>query len=332
MTDRWCGRLCAAWLIVASWPIAAAADETITWYVASMASDTAERTSAAFSAARPGVTVNIVRTSGQVAFQRLTQDLRAGAALCDVFSSTDIGHYLALKEQHRLLQFVPDNAARVQPAFRGLDPDGFFHVTTADLVVMLHNRDAVPDDQVPQRWSDLLAPRWHGKIGLAHPAYSGAMGAWAVAMTQLYGAGFLDKLAANAPQVGRSLNDTTTMITAGERLVGPGIQPTALRARARGNPIELSYPQDGALLLLFVSGIMANSRHPAAAKLFMEWLLGIEQSTLLARDFYEPLRPEVAPPAGVKPIDAIKTIAPDADALRRGIPKIIEAWRDAFGN
>lgn len=310
---------------------ALAREGALTWYVASMAADTAEHTAAAFRAAS-GITVDVIRMSGQTLFQRLTQDLRAGAPICDVFSSTDIAHYDWLKRRNLLAHYVPADAARVRAPFRDADPDGFFHVTTADLLVLLYNRDQVPVDQAPQAWTDLLDARWKGRLGLSHPGFSGAMGVWALAMTERHGDAFLEGLARNQPQVGRSLNDTVTMITAGERAVAPGILPTALRARARGNPIEIAYPKDGALLLLFVSGIMADSRHPASARLFMDWLLGPEQSAIEAADFYQPLRPEIAQPAGVPALADIAVMTPRLRAGETAIPELVERWRDLFGN
>jgi ABC-type glycerol-3-phosphate transport system substrate-binding protein len=44
----------------------------------------------------PGVKCNCVRTTAQVAFQRLQQDLQAEKAVATVFSSTDVSHYPAL--------------------------------------------------------------------------------------------------------------------------------------------------------------------------------------------------------------------------------------------
>lgn len=328
---RRCLSLLIGALLLAGPARAGSDDAALTWYVASMAADTAEHTAAAFRAAS-GITVDVIRMSGQTLFQRLIQDLRAGAPICDVFSSTDIAHYDWLKRRNLLARYVPADAARVRAPFRDADPDGFFHVTTADLLVLLYNRDQVPADQAPQAWTDLLDARWQGRLGLSHPGFSGAMGIWALAMTERHGDALLEGLARNHPQVGRSLNDMVTMIAAGERAVAPGILPTALRARARGNPVGIAYPKDGALLLLFVSGIMAGSRHPANARLFMDWLLGPEQSAIEAADFYQPLRPEIAPPAGVPALTDIAVMMPRLHAGETAIPDLVKRWRDLFGN
>ena len=45
----------------------------------------------------------------------------------DVFSSTDIGHYVALKEKNLLEKYVPDNASKVIDVYKNYDPDGYLH-------------------------------------------------------------------------------------------------------------------------------------------------------------------------------------------------------------
>ena len=50
---------------------------------------------------------NVVRATGQVLYQRLTQDMKAKVANCDVFSSTDLGQYVTLRQQKLLLPFKP---------------------------------------------------------------------------------------------------------------------------------------------------------------------------------------------------------------------------------
>ena len=56
-------------------------------------------------------------------------------------------------------------------------------------------------------------------------------------MKKLYGWGFFEKLAKNKPQIGRSINDTVTMLNAGERMVG-GRARTAPRWTAPARAIR----------------------------------------------------------------------------------------------
>ena len=91
----------------------------ITWYTAHSNDTTAQALGRDFEAAFPGIKANVVRTTAQVAYQRLTQEQRAGAMQVDVFSSTDIGHYVALKEKNLLEKFVAERDLKWPEYFDG---------------------------------------------------------------------------------------------------------------------------------------------------------------------------------------------------------------------
>src|ERR1041385_7046194 len=97
----------------------------INWYTAHSNDTTAQALGRDFEAAFPGIKANVVRTTAQVAYQRLTQEQRASAMQVDVFSSTDIGHYVTLKEKSLLEKYVPDNASKLIDVYKNYDPDGF---------------------------------------------------------------------------------------------------------------------------------------------------------------------------------------------------------------
>ena len=73
----------------------------VTWYTAHSNDTTAQALGRDFEAAFPGIKANVVRTTAQVAYQRVTQEIKAGAMQVDVLSSTDIGHYVSLKDSNR---------------------------------------------------------------------------------------------------------------------------------------------------------------------------------------------------------------------------------------
>ena len=113
-------------------------------------------------------------------------------------------------------------------------------------------------------------------------------------LKKLYGWGFFEQLAKNNPQIGRSINDTVTMLNAGERIVaGSGPNGTAMESAGKGNPLAMIYPTDGSVLIIAPSGIMKGVKHPNAAKLFMEYLLSVEASQIWVKHFNESMRPEV---------------------------------------
>lgn len=310
---------------------AAKQEGELTWYIAQYGTKEAETIGQDFTAAFPGIRVNVIRTTGQVAYARLTQDLRAGVAQCDVFSATDIGHLVTLKADGNLMQFKPENASKQREPYLGLDQDGYYHTTSANPTVMVYNTNLVPAEQAPTNWTDLVDPKWKGQVAISHPGYSGSTGSWAVLMKKLYGSEFFEKLEAQDPLIGRSLIDPPTVVTAGERSIGISSLATVTRLKLSGNPIEIVYPTDGAKLTLSGTGILANAPHPNAAKLFLNYLLSVRADQLLVDLGQQPLRPEVDPPAGIKTLDEISLGKLTEDEVVEQVPDIIVDWRDIFG-
>jgi iron(III) transport system substrate-binding protein len=151
-------------------------------------------------------------------------------------------------------------------------------------------------------------------------------------MRKLYGWKFFETLAKNNPQIGRSINDTVTMLNAGERLVaGTGPNGTLMESAQRGNPLAMMYPTDGAVLIIAPSAIMKGVKHPNAARLFMEYLLTVEASKIWVNHFNESMRPEVSPTVGAKSAKDITTVRPSVEEITEGIPQVIKEWRETFG-
>ncbi len=309
---------------------AIANDETeITWYTAHTGGETAQAVGRRFEELFPDISVNVVRTTAQVAFQRVSQELMADALQVDVLSSTDVGHYATLKEQGELMPFRPQNVDGMFETFQGLDPDDQFHVTSAGLVVITYNTEMVPEGEVPTSWLDLVDPKWKDAVSVGHPGFSGYVGTWVLLMEQQFGWEYFEKLAENNPQIGRSINDTVTMLNGKERSIAAGPSATTLLSASKGNPLALSYPEEGSLLMISPSGIMAKTDNPNAAKLFMEFLTSKAHGDIMTGYFSESLRPDVEPPKGAKPLGDIKLLRPEN--IEEGIPMVIEKWRDTFG-
>jgi iron(III) transport system substrate-binding protein len=311
---------------------AAKKEGSVTWYISHYSGELAQDVANAFNAKYPGVTANAVRTTAQVAYQRLNQDINAGNANCDVFSSTDIGHYVALKKKGLLAQYVPEGAAKLSPEFRKYSNEGFYYPTSAGLVTITYNKNLVKPDDVPKNWTDFLDPKWKDKVALGHPAFSGYVGTWVVEMRKLYGWDFFKKLEKNKPHIGRSVNDTVTMLNSGERAIAAGPDLTTLESASRGNPVAITYPTDGALLMIGPTSVMKSAPHPNAARLFVEFLMTEEYSRIVVKNKGMPMRPDVEPPPGLKPLSEIKVVRPSDDEIVAGIPEVIEDWRDVFGN
>lgn len=312
---------------------AAQKEGEVTWYTGQMQAEPSEAIGAAFAERYPGVKVNVVRSTSQVAFQRLSQDMRARVQQCDVFSSTDVSHLTFLKERDLLLDYRPANAAGLlEIVKRGSDPDGRYYVTYLAPYLMGRRSDRVSEADEPKSWADLLDPRWKGQISIGHPGFSGAIGVWGVLMRRVHGADYLKKLERNAPQIGRSSADPITVLNAGERTIGAAMpSASTLLSISRGNPLALIYPTDGTVIVPAPSGAIAQAKNPNGAKLFMEFMTGPAYSATVRRFYGESLRTDVPPPEGAKPLDQIELLMATNEEVEKGVPEIREEWRDIFG-
>ena len=311
---------------------AARRERELTWYSGQIQAETGEAVGKAFTQRFPGIKVNVVRSTSQVAYQRLSQDMQAGVALCDIFSSTDYGHYNVLKREKSLLPYRPESAAGLIASARDPDPGDMFQILYIGLYMLAYNNQKIAAADAPKAWTDLLNPKWKGQIAVGHPGYSGAIGVMGVTLGRLYGWKFFETLEKNKPQIGRSADDPVTLLNAGERTIGMGVSLSApLLSQARGNPVTIIYPTDGTLAVYSPTAIPKIAPHPNAAKLFMEFACGPGYAEVMRKFFIMPLRPEIAPPEGALAFDAIKLIGSSPEQIETGVPEVKEQWRDTFG-
>jgi iron(III) transport system substrate-binding protein len=297
-----------------------------------MSGEAAEAMSRRFTERYPGIAVSAIRTTGQVAYERLQQELKNNTPTCDVFSSTDLSQYPALMKRGALARYEPVNAGELAKPYQGLGEKGFYYPTTGSLQILIYNTQTVTGADIPRRCTDLLDPKFKHRVAIAHPAFSGYFGQWVLAMRRQYGWSFFEKLAANNPRIGRSGNDPITMLNAGECAVGTGPASTSTVTASRGNPIGIVYPEDGTVLTVGPSAVVAAAPHPNAARLFLEWLLSRDYADACRDWSLEPVRADAEPLPGLKPISEIKTISLTAAEIARELPDAIEQWRDTFGN
>lgn len=310
---------------------AAKSEGELTWYAVPYGSETAERIGAAFTKKYPGIRVNVVRTTAQVAYQRLNQDIDSGVANCDVFTSTVMAHAVDLKGRDLLTNYTPINKENAFPDFRDIDPEDAFTITAAGPMCIVYNTDQVTEEEAPKNWPDLLDPKWKSRVAIGHPGYSGYIGLWTVKMRELYGWDYFEKMAEQDPHIGRSSIDVVTTTASGESAVGAGPSASSLISAEKGNPIANIYPTDGTVVITSPSAIMGDAPHPNAAKLFMEFQLSPECGQVVADEFSTPIVPGVALRDGVKPLGDIKVIQATLEQMTESVPEVAEQFRDTFG-
>ena len=60
-------------------------------------------------------------------------------------------------------------------------------------------------------------------------------------------------------------------------------------------------------------------------------MAGPEYSAILAKNFEQPLRPDVPPPKGAKSLAELTLFQPKLEDIEKQLPGLKNEWRDTFG-
>ena len=242
----------------------------------SLTASTAAKVKADFER-RYGVRVNLWRASSETILQRVTTESRAGRADFDVVETN--GPEMEAIQREGLLQRVES------PLFKDLIAQASFPhrewvATRLNLFVQCYNTRLVKAEEVPQSFADLLDPRWKGRLAIeANDAD------WFQAVIQDLGeakglALFRQLVATNGLSVRKGHALLAELVTSGEVALSLTCYSFKVdQDRKAGAPIDwisfgpvLARPNGG--------GISRKAKHPHAALLFYEYMIGDAQALL----------------------------------------------------
>lgn len=137
---------------------------------------------------------------------------------------------------------------------------------------MLVNTRLVSAQDEPRNWTDLLDPKWKGKILSDDPRALGG-GATLFAVTaKTYGVEFEKNLAAQEPVFSRDMRNDAMRVARGEYPLYI-TQIYALAAGLKGLPVKVIVPRDGSPYVQINNAILRNAPHPNAARVFINHFL-----------------------------------------------------------
>lgn len=209
---------------------------------------------------------------------------------------------------------------------RKVQPSDHAYVTTAVSLAgaMVVNTKALPKNQWPHTWNDLLDPRFKGKVGMNNPAVSGPTYPLVAGMMQWQdgeaeGKSWFMRLKGNGLHIFSTNDDTLRALRYKQISVAIVQNSAGIGLRRQGMPFELVYPNPATLLPRTIA-ISANATPEvqAEAERFIEFLLSKQgQAVALKGDpngdsDFNPVVRGVNPNNGVPPIDAaaVQTVNP----------------------
>ena len=179
------------------------------------------------------------------------------------------------------------------------DPEGYWYGDYYGVLAFEVNADVIKD--VPKDWSDLLKPEYKGKIALAGDPRTATQGILTVAAAALANGGSFDNTApglaffAKLNALGNFVPVVATpgTVDSGETPITIRWDYNALsnRDQTAGNPkIDVVVPESGVLAGVYVQGISAYAPHPAAARLWEEFLYSDQGQLIWLKGYGHPVR------------------------------------------
>ena len=245
-----------------------------------------------------GIDVQLWRGSTEAIVQRALAESRAGRCPADAYHSGPP----ALEPLHRegLLQTVKSPlTADVIPQAR--QPHGEYVGVYLNLFAAAYNTNLVKADEVPKSYEDLKHPRWKGRLAIEAddaPWFAALM----AKLGEAHGlALFRDIVQANGISLRKGHTLLANMVAAGEVPLALTVFSYKSDQLARaGAPIRTFYLPPVIALATSIS-VARCARHPHAAVLLYDFMIG-EAQEILARRGLVPTNPKVRPlPAGVEP-------------------------------
>jgi iron(III) transport system substrate-binding protein len=273
----------------------------------------------------PFIKATFYRATGPALVSRIQTEQRAGTHIWDVMNSTGFEPY-ALLEQGYFAKYESVER-RVFPEGHK-DNDGFWATMYTTPMIVTYNTRLVSPDELPKEYSDLLNPKWKGRLGLDSSDFE-----WYANLRKIWGAEraqkFLEGLKRQEVRLmqGRAL--LTELLAGGEIaiLVNNFLQ-NAIEAKRKGSPVEF-LALDPVISAAGLVGINKLAPHPNAAKLFVDFVLSKEGQELIVKTDRSSVRKDVAG----NPLDLIRNvrIVPSDFNLGKTYVQTRDEYRDLLG-
>jgi iron(III) transport system substrate-binding protein len=244
----------------------------------------------------PGVKLEIYRASNTTLLQKILTESSTGNEFADTVMSQDSALYV-LKGKDLLAKFESAERAAFEARFK--DKDGYWTDVFPTVHAIPYNTQLVAAADVPRHYTDLLDPKWKGRLGLNRNNYI-----FIAALFDFYGKEkgeeFLRKLAAQNPQVRSGGTLTATLVGAGELPIALPVNANNVEnVKEKGSPVDWARIEDPLYASPSVASVMAHAAHPNAARLVVEFSLSKEGQELMAKVGKVPARSDVKPQIGI---------------------------------
>jgi len=290
---------------------------------------------AAFRRAYPGVAVRYDDLQSSTIYDRVVAEARAHTASADlVWSSAMDLQAKLINDGYAQSYLSPEKPALPSTAVW----KNMGYGVTAEPVAFVFNRRLIPAAQVPrthEALERLLRSRrgaLTGKVATYDPAQSNVGYLY---LTEDFAItrdtrSLVQAIAATRPMLSRTTEPMLDAVSAGRIAIAYNVVgPYALTRAMRDPRLRVIFPRDYTIIASRVAFVARDARHPAAARLLLDFLLSRTGQTLLAKQWLLPVRADVrAPrlsPEQQRPIRVGPQLLVNLDTIKRR--RFLADWR-----
>ena len=264
---------------------AAKREGTVLWYTGINLAD-ARLLTDSFQRRYPFLKVQTYRASGTQIISKIMLEKKAGKPQFDVASS---GVLRVLKDQGVLQPYSSPEASGFSPQYR--DPQGYWYGFYAQYYVVAYNVKMLSNSEIPKDWKDLLHPRWKDRIVMESEDqewYGGMLEA-----SKDTGSNFLESLARQNIQWRRNHALIGQLIAAGEFPLGITYAHRIEALKKTGAPVDWVKTLRPIIAVVAPLGLSTDAKHPASARLFLDFLISKRVQESMAKMGRIPVRMDV---------------------------------------
>lgn len=298
---------------------AAGPAETVTLYTC-VSDETVQPVIEAFEADRPGSEVDLFRGPTGELNARVAADERSGGLRADVIWGCDPLTVQSFVDQGLVGGWTPPDAAAIPAEYRTED-----YVGAAVLYMVAVHRTDVP---APQTWSDLTAAGH--TVAVPDPSVAasalGALG-W-FAGDPDHGLDFYRALQRNGAVQVSTPDDVTAGVAQGLYDAGLTTANSAYAARDDGSPVDVVWPQPGAVAIYGPVALATASADSAVGQDLISFVVSEAGQRVLGAAGSYPTRPGV--PGPTVPAGA-PVVSPDWTAVAADRDAVLSEYQQVFG-
>ena len=283
-----------------------------------------------FNQKYPAIKANYHRQGTTAVYERILREQRAGLFNADVYGGIGGLQAWLLAQKGALTPYSSAERATISNNLK--DKDGYWTAAyTVSFVSAFHTRQVARTD-APRSYEDFLLPKWKGKMWLNEDDIE-----WYATLFEIMGkekaTQFTQRLAQQDLRYGRDPSLAIELLCAGEfpLMIGIHFHHTE-RLKQKGCPLDWVVAEPGYKRPPIAIGLAKNAPHPAAGKLFIDFILSRDgQKAIQNVALRYPVRSDVELSGELLKLKGIRFWDSNWDAVFRNIESQQKSFRQTFG-